>query len=195
MKIEMEIDDEFFNGINADLKEQIFDDEAKRQLLIKLAVREVSGWISGRNVYLSLTEQHTEWLMELLQIFYPDDPPSAERIFNSFSVPYGRAAYISRVLLEKQQTTWREKGRENLARGLRNKQAEAQDHIDNGDSTQYVPVSLDKISYRELSVIIDELLAEDDTIPTPVNKSTSPGRKTVDIPSQLFALIIDKIEG
>ncbi|RWF83379.1 MAG: hypothetical protein EOQ36_27390 [Mesorhizobium sp.] len=193
MKFEVEIDDALISALTASLGEQL-QDEAKREQLAAFALKQVLGWMAGQTAYQSMTEQYTQWLTELLPIFYPDDFPSTERIFNNFSIPYGRAAYISRVLLEKQQTAWRQKGKANLLASLKAKEAEAQANNNKGEALKYVPVSLDSISYRELTVILDELFRADATLAPPVNKAVSPGRRTVDIPSQLFPKLINSLE-
>lgn len=193
MKFKADIDDAVVKALTASIAQQLADDSAKRDQLATFALGQVLGWMSGGTTYQSMTEQHTAWLTALLPIFYPDDVPSAERIFNNFSVPYGRAAYISRVLLEKQQTTWRQKGRGNLLAALNGKLAEATKNNKSGDALKYVPVSLDNISYRELTVLLEELFREDANLAPPVNKNISPGRRTVDVPSQLFPLLIAKL--
>ncbi|MGM4915424.1 hypothetical protein [Rhizobium ruizarguesonis] len=193
MKFEADIDDARMAALAASISEQLAADPEKRQQLANFALDQVLGWMSGRTAYQSLTEQHTEWLTALLPIFYPDDVPSAERIFNNFSVPYGRAAYISRVLLEKQQTIWRKKGRDNLRVALNGKLEEAKKNNVNGDALKPVPVSLDNISYRELTVLLEELFRAQPNLPPPINKAVSPGRRTVDIPSQLFPLLLAKL--
>src|SRR5262245_30209276 len=137
MKFEVEIEDKLVDGLAPSIAEQLSDPK-KRKELGSFAVRQMIGWMAGQTGYQSLTEQYTEWLTELLPTFYANDVPSAERIFNNFSVPYGRAAYISRVLLEKQHTTWRKKGRSNLLAALRAKNAEAQRNVNAGDALKYI---------------------------------------------------------
>ncbi|OAI07190.1 hypothetical protein A1353_07490 [Methylomonas methanica] len=193
MKFEVEIDDELVGALASSISAQLNADPVKRERLAGFALGQVLGWMAGRSSFQSMTEQHTEWLTQLLPLFYADDVPSAERIFNNFSVPYGRAAYISRVLLEKQHSAWREKGRNTLMTGLTAKQAEAGKNIADGDALRYVPVSLDNIAYRELTVILEEIFRLDPTLAPPVNKAASPGRRTVDIPSQLFEQIIAQL--
>jgi hypothetical protein len=193
VKFKADIDDALIGALTASIAEQLADDPAKRDQLATFALAQVLGWMSGRTAYQSMTEQHTEWLTSLLPIFYPGEVPSAERIFNNFSVPYGRAAYISRVLLEKQQTTWRQKGRDNLLAALNGKLAEATKNNKSGDALKFVPVSLDNISYRELTVLLEDLFRKDPNLAPPVNKNSSPGRRTVDMPSQLFPLLIAKL--
>ncbi len=193
VKFEVEIDDALVGALTNSLGEQL-QDEAKREQLAAFALKHVLKWMAGQTAYQSMTEQYTEWLTELLPIFYPDDVPSTERIFNNFSIPYGRAAYISRVLLEKQQTIWRQRGKANLLASLKGKEAEAQANNDKGEALKYVPVSLDSISYRELTVILEVIFRIDTTLAPPVNKAVSPGRRTVDIPSQLFPKLIESLE-
>jgi hypothetical protein len=195
VKFEADIDDARVAALAASIAEQLMADPAKRDQLASFALGQVLDWMLGRAAYQSMTEQHTEWLTALLPIFYPDEVPSTERIFNNFSVPYGRAAYISRVLLEKQQTTWRQKGKDNLLAALNGKLGEAQKNNKNGDALKYVPVSLDNISYRELTVFLEDLFRVDANLAPPVNKNVSPGRRTIDIPSQLFPLLIAKLGG
>lgn len=195
MRFEVEIDDALVDALVGSIGDQLRTDGAKREGLAGFALRQVLGWMAGRNSFQSMTEQHTEWLMQLLPLFYADDVPSAERIFNNFSVPYGRAAYISRVLLEKQHSTWRQKGRATLLMSLEAKQTEAQTNIDQGDELRYVPVSLDSIAYRELTVLLEDIFRLGPALAPPVNRAVSPGRRTVDIPSQLFPELIGRLGG
>ena len=109
-------------------------------------------------------------------------------------MPYGRASYISRVLLEKQHTTWRQRGRAKLLEALKAKEAEANQNVENGDALHYVPISLDNIAYRELTVITEDIFKDGAALSPPVNKAQSPGRRTVDVPSQLFADLIARLE-
>lgn len=194
MKFEFEIDEATLIGLAGSIRTQLDADSAKRQALAKFAAEQMLAWMCGRTSYQSMTEQHTDWLLVLLPIFYADDVPSAERIFNNFSVPYGRASYISRVLLEKQHTAWRAKGREKLLAALNAKKGEADENNKNGDALKNVPVSLDNLAYRELSVIVEDIFKDDVALSPPVNKAQSPGRRTLDIPSQLFPELFKRLE-
>lgn len=193
MDFQTNINDGALEGVAVSIRDQLAADPAKRAQFAEFALTQVIDWMAGRSTYQSMTEQHTAWLMSLLPVFYPDDVPSAERIFNNFSVPYGRAAYISRVLLEKQQTAWRARGRAKLLAALNAKNAEAQQNVDAGDALRYVAISLDNIAYRELTVLLEDIFKDDVALSPPVNKAQSPGRRTVDVPSQLFAVLIEKL--
>lgn len=194
MKFEVEIDDALVAALAAGMRTQLTDEPAKREELAKFALEQVLGWMAGRTSFQSMTEQHTDWLLKLLPVFYADDVPSAERIFNNFSVPYGRAAYISRVLLEKQHTAWRVRGRQKLLDALNAKKAEADAFVTAGDGLQYVPISLDNTAYRELTVLLEEIFKNQVALSPPVIRALSPGRRTVDIPSQLFEELIPLLE-
>ena len=111
MKFEVQIDDALVNELSPSIAKQLGDDVAKRERLTSFAVGQVINWMAGRTAYQSLTVQYTEWLMELLPLFYEEDVPTPGHIFNNFSVPYGRAAYISRVLMERERTAWRKRGK------------------------------------------------------------------------------------
>lgn len=193
MDFQVEIDDAGLVGVTTSIREQLAANPAKRAQLVEFALTQVIDWMAGRSTYQSMTEQHTAWLMTLLPVFYPDDVPSAERIFNNFSVPFGRAAYISRVLLEKQQTTWRTRGRANLLAALNAKNDEAQHNVDAGDAHRYVAISLDNVAYRELTVLLEDLFKDEVALSPPVNRAQSPGRRTVEVPSQLFVVLINKL--
>lgn len=193
MKFEIDINDALVDALSKDIAARLGTDATAREALATFALAEVLGWMAGRTSYQSMTEQHTEWLATLLPIFYPDEAPSAERIFNNFAIPFGRASYISRVLLEKQQTTWRKKGRDALRAALKVKEAEAVANNAKSDGRKLVPVSLDKASYRELTVIIEDLFRIDATLPSPASKGSAAGRRNIDIPSQLFPLILAKL--
>lgn len=194
MEFKVEIDDELVKQLTGPIAEQLAADAGKREELAAFALKEVVGWMSGQVSHQSMTDQHTAWLTELLPLFYGDQPPSPERIYNGFSVPYGRAAYISRVLLEKQRSTWRNKARETLLAALKAKDDEVEKNLGLGDGLKYVPVSLDGGAYRELSVLVTEIFETDQTLAPPVLKASGLGRKTVDLPSQLFEFLYAKLE-
>jgi hypothetical protein len=193
IKFEVDIEDHLMDGLSSAINAELAADPQKREKIAKFAIAQVLGWMAGRSSFQSITEQQTEWLAQLFPLFFEEEAPTAERIFNNFGVPYGRAAYISRILLEKQNSVWRAKGRALLRIGLIGKMAEATQNIAEGDAFRYVPISLDNIAYRELTVILEEIFRADPTLAPPVNRAVSPGRRTVDIPSQLFEQIIARL--
>src|SRR5262249_15175607 len=129
VNFEIEIDDLEIENLAETVQNQLRDDAAKRSEFASFALMQVIRWMAGRTAYQSLTEQQTAWLTELLPTFFGDRVPTPSQIFNSFSVPYGRAAYISRVLLEKQNTHWRNKGKAILVAALSEKRMQAEHNV------------------------------------------------------------------
>jgi hypothetical protein len=193
MRFEVEIDDALIRSLDGPIAKRLAEDSEARRRLADFALGEVLGWMSGSTAYQSLTQQHTAWLTELLPVFFQDKPPSAAQIFNSFSVPYGRAAYISRVLLERQHTVWRTRGRSALLAALKAKSGEAKTNVDNGDGLKKVPISIDSLAQREFAVLLEELYERDPELMPPHINSPSPGRYIVDLPSVHFEPLIARL--
>jgi hypothetical protein len=194
VEFKVEIDDELIGSLDDTITKQLRADPQRRRQLAAFALREALGWMSGSTAYQSLTQQHTEWLTELLPVFFPDKPPSATQIFNSFSVPYGRAAYISRVLLEKQHTVWRARGRSSLLAVLTAKNAEAKKNVARGDGLKHVPIYIDSLAAREFTVLLEELYERDPQLMPPRFSSPSPGRHIVELPSLHFEPLITRLK-
>lgn len=193
MRFEIDIDDELLSRLVAPITVKLNDDAATRAQFGEFALRQVLGWMSGTISYQSLTQQHTEWLTELLPVFFADKPPTVTQIYNSFSVPYGRASYISRVLMEKQQTVWRARGRQDLLAALRAKNEEAQTNVRNQDGLKYVQVPLNLVAHRELIVLLESFYEEDPDRMPALSRSSSPGRFLVDLPSMHFTALIGRL--
>lgn len=193
MKFEIDIDDDAIQRLVTPIATKLTGDEDTRKKFGEFALGQVLGWMTGTISYQSLTQQNTEWLTALLPVFFADKPPTATQIFNSFSVPYGRASYISRVLMEKQQTTWRERGRQNLLAALRAKNAEAQENVRLEDPLKYVQVPLNLVAHRELVVLLEDYYDENPERMPALSRSSSPGRFIVDLPSMHFTALIGKL--
>jgi hypothetical protein len=194
MRFEFEIDDALLSGLAEPIGRTLAEDPAARAAFAAFATEQVLGWMSGAISHTSLTDEQVAWLQALLPLFYGDQPPTAERIFNGFSVPYGRAAYIARVLREKQLPVWRNRDRAGLLAALRLKQEEAERNMDGGFADKPVPVSIDAGGYRELTVLVVEILDAAPALNAPINKGGGVGRRTINVPSELFAPLFERLE-
>lgn len=194
MKTSVDLSDESLDGLANSIRMLLEQDSTKREAFIQFAVSEMVQWMSGGTRYLSLTDQHLNWLEELLILFYPEETPSTDRLFNDFSVPYGRAAYISRVLVEKQHSSWRKKGQKMLRAALQRQNEDAVQLVNDGDPLKRLSVSIDKVSHRELRVLVSEIIQQDDALPPPVNKHSFGDQRTVEIPSILFKHLLERLE-
>ena len=188
------IDDDVIARLDRRIAEQLRGDPEQRAKLAKFALDEVLGWMSGATSYQSITQQQTEWLTALLPTFFPDKPPTASQIFNSFSVPYGRAAYISRVLMETQNSQWRKRGRADLLAALRLRQGEARKNLSVGEGRKTVTAFIDGIASRELTVLVDDLFIDSPGLEAPTSRQTSPGRYSVEMTSTLCVDLIARLE-
>lgn len=193
MQFATDVDDARINALSAAIAQQL-GDPAKRQRLAQFALERILDWMAGRASYQTITEQQVAWLGELLPLFYPGEAPSAGRLFNDFAVPYGRASYMARVLLEKQQTEWRQHGRQTVRDAIKAKYDEAITNIKRGDKTKVVPISLNPIAYRELKLVLEDIDRAQPDLPSATDKSAGPARRTIDIPSLLFPEILKRLE-
>lgn len=165
-----------FSGIDARVRGRLVAEDATvRDAVAQFAVEEMLAWLAGRTAYQSVTQQQTEWVERLLPKLFPDRPPTAAQLYSTFSIPYGRAAYIARVIAESQNSHWRTKGREALEATLAARVDEIGD-----DPTVEIVVHLDTFSARELTVVVDEVFAGDlppgVAVAPPTVRETSPGR-------------------
>ena len=49
------------------------------------------------------------------------------------------------------------------------------------------------LAHRELSIVLDEMFEADPQLIPPISRTSSPGRYIVDLPSQHFAVIAEKL--
>jgi len=119
-------------------------------------------WLSGNKRYSSLTEQYADWAEDISVSLLPEDEaPSADRLYNSFSIPYGQAQYIARLLNNKTLTQWRQRAMEQLKDRMGEKLGEADDILRGGDATVDIEVIMGKLAYLELRAIYERLFEED----------------------------------
>ena len=195
VQIQVEVNLDEFAGLSTEVKELLEANVDVRRAFVEMAVEEYLKWVSGEVVHQSITEQHTERLAAVFPVFFPDTAPSPGKIFNHFSIPFGRAAYISRVLLEMDSARWRQTAKNELTRALERVEPDAEGFIKNSDPLQRLEVSLSQAAYRELTVLLEALHAQDDTLDNPVGKGGVTGRKTLEISAQLIIAALKNIRG
>lgn len=193
MKFSVEIDDVIIRKLSPAVQTKLRDDSATADAIAEFALKEMLIWMAGEATYQSLTQQYTEWITDLLPRFFGDKPPSVTQIYNAFSVPYGRAAYIARVLVEKEQSVWRLRGKASLLAALQSKNDEATANLTKGEGFRIIKLLLDTVAYRELTVVLDQIY-EDAPLALPANGHlATPGRYAVDMPSENFQQLIHRL--
>ncbi len=131
-------------------------------------------WVSGARRYRSQTEQYVDWVEQLYNQVLPlDEPPSADRLFNSFNIPFGQAQYIARVLNNRSQVHWRESALTKLKEMLSEKKVEAENMLAHEAGDQTIELLLYRPSFQELEFAIEELFrADSSTVDIPKITST-----------------------
>jgi len=136
-------------------------EEACCQSFCKIAVELLTNWLSGTARYRSLTEMNIETVQKLFENLLPNEVPSPNRLFNKFNLPAGQAAYITRILLDKDVHTWRKKAQQELQRLI---VKHAEDHKgDDKKSAADITVTLDipNPAYIELKAICNHIASKE----------------------------------
>jgi len=115
-------------------------------------------WISAAKRYNSLTEQYTDWMEQFYAHLLPEqEAPTAERMFNSFNLPYGQAQYIARVLNNRAQAHWRAHAVDLLKSTLSARKSEAEQWVKDHRDQDTLEILLFRPSYQELEILIEVL--------------------------------------
>jgi hypothetical protein len=90
MEITMDLSDDQITILERAFASSRFKNDELAQAWLQLAAEAWLSWLSGEKRYNSLTEQHIDWIEKIYEHLLPEtEAPSAERLFNSFNVPYG----------------------------------------------------------------------------------------------------------
>jgi hypothetical protein len=135
VKITLMLEDDVGDAIAAAF-DRVADRDAACQLFAELSVRHFHEWITGARRYRSLTEQHAAWIEDLYATMLPPtEGPSVDRLYNSFNMPYGQAAYIARTLADKLLAKWRKQALLDLRDDINIAWPTAEKHIKKMNST------------------------------------------------------------
>jgi hypothetical protein len=189
VKLTIQIADEAVSELSATLQEAIKDPKVATKLA-EFAITELVGWLSGKTVYRSLTEQQIEWTNKCLEIVHPEAAPSAQLLFNEFGVPHGRATYIARVLLEKRLSHWRQTAKTELKEAMKKKEKEAKKYVEAGDFFEPVSLVLSQAAFVELRALQSQAFVADSDLPMLTVNSGLPEMKTVSVPAKMFVAVL-----
>jgi len=132
---------------------------ADYQAFCKLVVALMTDWIAGKTRYRSLTESNIDIVQKLYEALLPDEPPSAQRLFNKFNLPPGQAAYIARVLSEKDQPKWRALALSELRMAVNQKFDETKDVSNTRD--QEIQFEISKGASAQLKTVANDIKKTD----------------------------------
>jgi len=196
MRISVELSDEQVQHIERALRRCRFDKlEDSVNTLAQLAIASWVDWLSGEKRYTSLTQQYTDWIEAIyLHLLPEDEPPSIDRLYNSFNIPFGQAQYITRVLSNKTLTHWRQRAVERLKSAMEKKLDDVNEWVKRGDATLKAEIIIDKLSYLELKSICDRLFQQNPDEIIPPEYSLAGSLYSVRIPATCFRKIYEAIE-
>jgi len=196
MRITLEVSDDQLRHIERAFRRRRFDSlEETVTVLAELAVGSWVDWLSGQGRYTSLTEQYTEWIESIyVRILPKDECPTADRLYNSFNVPFGRAQYIARVLSDKTLTRWRQRAIERLRSAMATRLDEVEGWVKKGDGELNAEIRVDKLSYRELKGVCDRLFEQYPDEFVPPEYKLKMGLYCVQIPAVSFRRIYEALE-
>jgi hypothetical protein len=193
MKLQIDISDKAFETLPRDTA-AAFQDKKKLADFCRTAAEEALAWLSGDRVYGSLTDQYIHWVEAYFPLLFPAVMPTANRLYNEFMIPAGRAAYVARILAEKRQAFWRAKAREELASAMEAKRSEAEAFMKNKDFFEPVPLTISALAERELRSIETQLFEADRTLSTYKTTNRKPDIVTVEVPAKTFVLVLDQFK-
>ena len=196
MRITVEVSDDQLHHIERAFRRSRFDSpEETVTVLAELAIASWVDWLSGQERYTSLTEQYTEWIESIYIRMLPEDErPTADRLYNSFNVPFGRAQYIARVLSNKTLTHWRRKAIERLRSAMGKKLDEVGEWVERGEGGLNAEIIVDKLSYLELKSVCDRLFQQYPDEIVPPEYQSRMGLYSVRIPAVSFRRIYEALE-
>jgi hypothetical protein len=193
MKIEIEISENALQLLPPDTETALRDEE-KLKKICSDACEEILGWLAGERVYGSLSEQYLRWVEIYFPTLFPNTMPTANRLYNDFMIPAGRAAYLARILAEKRQSYWRTEARKELVSAMNEKRTEADEHMKSKDYFELVPITISTMAERELRSFETQIFEEDHTISTYRIRNRKPDIVTAEIPTRTYILIHERIK-
>jgi hypothetical protein len=104
-----------------------------------------------------------EMVQALYEALLPDELPSADRLFNKFNLPPGQAAYIARVLTEKEVPRWRSVALRELRATVEDLVQQRKDVKGPDAKDTYVQQEIGRGAYHELVIICNVLKRKEPT--------------------------------
>src|SRR5271157_2790090 len=77
--------------------------------LVTLALTQWTTFLLGKRRFRSITELYIDWFGRVFEDILPDEEPDERALVERMNLPYGQAAYIARVLRERDASKSRSK--------------------------------------------------------------------------------------
>lgn len=129
--------------------------------IASLMTNEFIDLLAGEKRYISLSHQYIEWIQQLYEAVLPDEEYTYRRLYDRFNFPPGAAAYIARVLRQRQNTVLHTRAITGLKQKFE-KEIEDYKKIPPKDQTPTRKIRSLKLTAREYDLLImvdDQLVA------------------------------------
>ena len=129
------------------------------EVLALIMLEELCYLFDGRRRYLSLSHQYIEWMEQIYGKVLPDEDYTYDRIARQFGFPPGQAAYLARVLKDRQNVELERRADEGLKAKLMKAKEEFETLDPQAALTQKEPtLILTHREFRFLRLLIEGLL-------------------------------------
>jgi hypothetical protein len=166
--------------------------------LQELAAELMLEWLVAEKRFDSQSQQVEYWLSRFYEELFSDEQPEAARIYQRFSLPLPRAAYLSRLLRARRIAQWRKAAREELKTQFDRKRKDAKDaEKEKRDHIQEFDLSLSSGAADELRVIYDRLsesIAEHERPRPPKARPSYGNTKWFGIPADTLLLVLNTLD-
>jgi hypothetical protein len=133
-------------------------DADKVQQVLTLSLDSWLGVFSGTRRYRSLTELYLDWLEQIYSSILTAAKPTSTYLYQRLNFSYGAASYLTRVLLAKEQSHWRELARAEIRKALQEREKEALEIIkEKGGNVKKLEFDLSKAARIELGILLEAL--------------------------------------
>jgi hypothetical protein len=162
------------------------------QQISEVALQSWIGIFSGKTRYRSLNELYLDWLERIFNEIDRDAKPSQRYLFQRLNFSHGQAAYLTRVLLDKQNSRWREKAKIELRDVLAGRKDEIDKIIAAGQGyAQKLDFDLSKAARLEMNLLLETLHdAGEKRISPPQLVGTYSDRGTVSLVAAMVPLLL-----
>ncbi len=158
------------------------------------AVDGFTAWFQGDDRFRSLTEQYVTWVEALCERLGLPDAPSFDLLYGTFNLPYGQAQYISRVIADRTQSTWRPRAEGRLKDDLRPALAaalEATKSTTGGkwDARKAIPFKTTRLAAIELRRACDRVWRGHNEFEYPTPKGGMGDQRSFEMPAASLILL------
>jgi hypothetical protein len=152
------------------------------------------GVFSGARRYRSLTELYLDWLEQIYSSILTAAKPTSSYLYQRLNFSFGAASYLTRVLLSKEQSHWRDLARDEIRTVLLQREKEALEIIkEKGGSVKTLEFDLSKAARVELGLLMEALSESGHRISAPQLRGSFGDRAIVSLTAGAVPLLLAEL--